>query len=443
MSTGFTTKLEHAAEDSVKKVAVPKKKVGPDPPHSSHVGSSSQALIDADLPLTARTFVDHPALERALEKGGVRVPSGDSARLIDLAEEWLAGRTLDALKTAERDALENALRQELVKLSTGVKRRQKDLLKDLKEMFSVDIESKVNMSMTSVQGGTWVFFHSPSSTKPVILSEAFVPNKAGAAMPKSRPSFKDAGITGTPTWKDAAGRISSTPPSLPARPTKMPSGLTPPTLDQAPALILEELARARNAAVQAAERQAAPIKLVRLAPGTRHAGDRISRIEKFAPSQPGGEWDELFVVEGVTGQEISRMPNAEMDKVLPEIGTLTNDPQLKGKMARMHVFGPIFGDETLAGVAFGPHEEANLLAMGNTEAFARFGAKGAGRVNVKAGTPVKVSQYVKYRPIKGAKNGRYPFVVSVKYQYTLESGELVTAVINISPKGEVTFFIDG
>ena len=112
-------------------------------------------------------------------------------------------------------------------------------------------------------------------------------------------------------------------------------------------------------------------------------------------------------------------------------------------MARMHAYGPVFGDETLAGAAYGPHKTANLLALGNTEAFARFGAKGAGRLNVKAGTPVKVSQYVKYRYVKGTKNGRYPFVVSVKYQYTLESGELVTAVIDISPKGEVTFFIDG
>lgn len=41
-----------------------------------------------------------------------------------------------------------------------------------------------------------------------------------------------------------------------------------------------------------------------------------------------------------------------MDKVLPKIGDLTDDPRLQG-MARMHVFGPIFGDETLAGLAYG------------------------------------------------------------------------------------------
>ena len=61
----------------------------------------------------------------------------------------------------------------------------------------------------------------------------------------------------------------------------------------------------------------------------------------------------------------------------------------------------------------------------------------------KAGTPVKISQYVKYRLVKGTKAGRYPFVVRVRYQYTLESGELVTAVIDISPSGDVKFFVDG
>ena len=149
-----------------------------------------------------------------------------------------------------------------------------------------------------------------------------------------------------------------------------------------------------------------------------------------------------MVAEGVTGPEVARMPDTEMDKVLPEIGKLTNAPEFQG-MARMHVFGPIFGDETLAGVAYGPHKAANLLASGNTEGFARFDAKRAGLLNVKAGTPVKVSQYVKYRPVKGTKAGRYPFVVSVKYQYTLESGEFLTAVIDISSTGEVKFFIDG
>jgi hypothetical protein len=443
--TNFITKLEHGAEDAVKHVSAPKKKVGPDPPHHSKVDtpSSPHALPESDFPVTARPFVDHPALERALERSGVHVPPGDSARLIALTEERLAGRALDGLKAAEREALEDALRQELVRLSPGAVSRQQELIKQARALSRLGARfGVVKTSTAKVTGGTWVFFHSPSATTPVILSESFVPTKAGAPVPK-RPTLEKAGITGTATWRDSAGRVSSAPPPLPVKPATMPSGLDPQALDQAPALILDEFARARGAALKAAERQAAPIKIYSLAPGTRRAGSRISKIEKFAPSQPGGgAWDELIVAEGVTGPEIRRMPDSEMDKVLPEIGQLTDAPELKG-MARMHAFGPIFGDETLAGLAYGPHETANLLASGNTEQFARFGVKGAGRLNVKAGTPVKVSQYVKHRYVKGPIAGRYPFVVTVKYQYTLESGELLTAVIDISPTGKVTFFIDG
>jgi hypothetical protein len=199
------------------------------------------------------------------------------------------------------------------------------------------------------------------------------------------------------------------------------------------------MARARQAALEAAERQAAPVKLS-ATPGTRRAGGRIASIEKLYPELPGGAWDECIVVEGVTGPETARMPDSEMDKVLPRVGAITDDPELLG-MARMHPFGPIFGDETLAGLAYGPHEAANLLASGSTEGFARVSAKQTGRLNVKAGTPVKVSQYVKYRPVAGSPAGRYPFVVTVKYEYTLESGARTVAVIDISPKGEVTFHI--
>jgi len=440
----FTAKLTQAAEDAVKHVSPPKSKVGPEPLYHSEadIVPSPHALAGGDLPLTARTVVDYAALERALERGGARVSTGDSALLVALAEDKLAGRAVQALNTAERTAIEETLRQDLVKLSPGLARRQQQLLREAKAMFRADTGSGVLTSMASVRGGTWVFFHSPSSTSPVIWGESFLPTRVGTPVPKQRPDFKKAGITGTPTWRDSSGKVVSTPPALPSKPTTMPSGLHPQALEQAPALILDELARAQSAAQEAARRQTVPVKLYSLAAGTRRAGDRISLIEKFTPSRQGGTWDELIVVEGVTGPEIPRMSDSEMDKVLPEIGKLTDAAEFQG-MARMHVFGPIFGDETLAGLAFGPHKAVNLLASGYTEGFARFGAKGTGRINVKAGTPVKVSQYVKYRPVKGTKLGRYPFVVSVKYEYTLESGALVTAVIDISPTGEVKFFIDG
>ncbi|OXM69336.1 hypothetical protein CF165_07330 [Amycolatopsis vastitatis] len=392
------------------------------------------------VPVAVRTVVDHAALERALEGAGSAVSAGDSARLVVIAEKKLAGRAVEALSAAERQQLVDALRQELVKLSPGAAERRRRLLADAKAMFSAENGSTLIVSTASAPGGTWVFFHDGSKTSPVIGGESFFPDLPGTPVPAKRPDPKKAGIAGSPSWRTASGGLVTKPPPLPAKPVTVPSGLDAQALEKAPDIVLGEIARARTAAVEAAERQAAPVKLS-AAPGSRRAGQRIARITKVYPEVPGGVWDECTVAEGVTGPEVDRMPDSEMDKVLPTIGSLTDDPKLQG-MARMHAFGPILGDETLAGVAYGPHVAANLLASGHTEGFARVGAKQTGRLNVKAGTPVKVSQYVKYRPVKGSKAGRYPFVVAVKYEYTLESGARTVAVIDISPRGEVTYYID-
>jgi hypothetical protein len=437
--TDFVSKLEQAAEEAATHVHVAPAKVGPEPPHHAG-GELPHSVPEVTVPVAVRTVVDHAALERALENAGSAVPTGDSARLVAIAEEKLAGRAVEALSAAERQQLVDALRQELVKLSPGAAQRQRQLLADAKAMFSAEYGSAVIVTTASAPGGTWVFFHDGSKTSPVIWGESFFPRQPGTPVPAKRPDLKKAGLTGSPTWRTASGKFVKEPPPLPAKPVTLPSGLDAQALEKAPETVLDEIARARQAAVEAAEKQAAPVKLS-ATPGTRRAGERIASIRKVYPEVPGGAWDECTVVEGVTGPEVARMPDSEMDKVLPKIGVLTDDPELQG-MARMHPYGPIFGDETLAGLAYGPHEAANLLASGHTEGFARFDAKRAGRLNVKAGTPVKVSQYVKYRPVKGSKAGRYPFVVSVKYEYTLESGARAVAVIDISPKGEVTFHMD-
>jgi len=436
--TDFASKLEKAAEEAVTHTHVPSAKVAPEPPHHAG-GELPHGVPERTVPVGIRTVVDHAALERAMDDVGAAVPTGDSARLVALAEEKLAGRAVDALSAAERQQLVDALRSELVKLAAGTTQRRRQLLDEVKGMFSAEHGSSVIVSTTSAPGGTWVYFHDGSPTSPVIWGESFFPNKPGTPVPVKRPDPKRAGLTGKVSWHTPSGKFVTEPPPLPAKPVMLPSGLDAQALEKAPDVVLEEMARARQAALEAAERQAAPVKLS-AAPGTRRAGGRIASIEKLYPQLPGGAWDECIVVEGVTGPETARMPDSEMDKVLPRIGAITDDPELLG-MARMHPFGPIFGDETLAGLAYGPHEAANLLASGNTEGFARVGAKQTGRVNVKAGTPVRVSQYVKYRPVPRSPAGRYPFVVTVKYEYTLESGAKTIAVIDISPKGDVTFHI--
>jgi hypothetical protein len=435
----FTSKLEQAAEEAAAHAHVPPAKVGPEPPHHAG-GELPQPTAGESLPVAVRPVVDHPALERGLEKAGAAVGAGDSARLVALAEETLAGRAVEALSAAERQDLVEALRQELVRLSPGAAQRRRQLLAETKALFSAERGSGVIVTMAAAPGGTWVFFHNGAPVDPFIWGESFFPHLPGTPVPAKRPSLKQAGLVGNPTWRTASGALAKEPPPLPAKPAPAPSGLDTQALEKAPELVLAEMARARKVAVEAAEKLAAPVRLS-AAPGTRRAGDRIASIKKFYPEVPGGAWDECTVTEGVTAPEVPRMPDSEMDKVLPPIGQLTSDPDLQD-MARMHVHGPILGDETLAGIAYGPHQAANLLASGYTEGFARFAAKQTGRVNVKAGTPIKISQYVKYRYVEGPMAGRYPFVVTVKYEYALESGEKAIAVIDISPKGEVKFYLD-
>jgi hypothetical protein len=436
MASKFVRELEQAAKKAATETHIPKVKIAPEPPiHSG--GRVVGAIRESGLPVAFRSVVDHAALERSLERIGAAVPTGDSSRLVVLAERQLKGRAVEALSTVERQALEEALRAELVRLAPSTNQRRQELLNEAKTLFSAQYRSDVVVATAPAQGGTWVFFHDGSRTAPTVFGESFFPSVPGAPVPVKRPDPRRAGLGGNITWRTSTGRLVAEPPPLPVKAVMLPSGLAPEALEKAPDAVLEEVARARRVALEAAERQAVPVA-VRAAPGTRRSGGRIASIVKRTPTEIGGVFDECIIVEGVTGPERPRLLESEMDKVLPSIGKVTDDPELQG-MARMHVFGPIFGDETLAGLAYGPHEAANLLASGSTEGFVRADAKRLGRLNVKAGTPVTVTQWVKYRPIKGSKAGRYPFVVAVKYEYTLESGARVQAVIEVSPSGEVTF----
>jgi len=427
--SGFASKLTDAAESAARHAPTPQAKVGPDPPVAGF-GPSASSL--PDLPVSVRPHVDHRALELSLERAAAKIGAGDSARLVALVEETLAGRAVDALSSAERAGLVAALRDELVALCPGVQQRQKRFREQLRIAPRVDIGSDVRRSTVTAPGGTWVFWHSPSPTSPVIFGEGFVPTRSGTAIPSARPQPSAAGITGQPRWRTAGGALVTAAPPLPGKPTLAPSGLSQDALEKAPELVLNEFARARKAALDSAERAAKPLPF-RSSGYFRRAGTRITSIEQYTSKVPGGEWDELTVVTGVSGPETGRLGADAMDDVLPAAGTL--DPALSG-YARMHAWGPILGDETLTGLAYGPHEAVNLLQATTAEAFARWSAKRAGKLNIRAGVPVKVSQYVKYRRVNGTKR---PFVRTVRYDYTLEDGTIATAVIDIPPDGKVTF----
>ncbi|HCB06417.1 MAG TPA: hypothetical protein PLZ93_03445 [Nocardioides sp.] len=438
----FTDGFTASAKKSAGHVPVPAAKIGPEPPkkHGGNLPPASAVPSGAELPVLARPFLDRAGLERSLERAGLEAPPGTAAKLIHTAEERLAGRTLNALSDAEREALGDVLRQELARTCPGAELRQKQLREAARQGQFLEL-GRDEIATTTVPGGVWIFWWSPSSKGPTILGESFVPRKPGTPVPAARPSPTQAGLKGSPRWRTSSGKVSTTPPPLPKKAVVAASGLSPDALDAMPDLVFDELRRARAAALEAAEKEFKATPL-RAKPGLRRAGERIATIEQFAPKVPGGEWDELTVVRGRTGPEVERMASHELDKVLPPQRDLP--PEMQG-MARLHVFGPIFGDETLAGLAYGPHQAANLFQKDTAEAFARWDAKRANGLNIKAGMPVKVSQYVKHRRVGGRK---LPFVKTVRYDFTLESGQILTAVIDIPdtmwkvpPTGKVDFFV--
>jgi hypothetical protein len=372
--------------------------------------------------------VDHRALEQALERAQAKIGAGSSARLVSLVEHGLAGRALDGLPAAERAQLVESLRQELVRLCPGAQKRQHEFREQLRQTPRIDVDPDVRRSTVTVAGGTWIFWHSASPTAPVILGEGFAPTRLGNAVPKSRPPPAAAGIAGRPRWRRTDGAIVDAPPPLPMRPALAASGLSRQALEMAPELVLAEFARAGRAAAAVAARARKPLPF-KSTSDHRRTGDRITRIEHYAPGVAGGEWDELIVISGVTGPDTARLPASELDRVLPPAGEL---PAEFAGYARMHAWGPIFGDETLAGLAYGPHVAVNLLQKNTLEGFGFWDAKRAAKLNVKAGMPVKVSQYVKYRPVAGVQR---PFVRTVRYDFTLEDGTIYTAVLDVPREG--------
>lgn len=433
---GFGDKLLQAAEQAA--AHPPVSRVRPTARPTRAASMPAAALSRGSLPLLVRSLVDHAGLARTLDRLGAGAAAGKVEHLVALAEEALKGRAVASLSATERARLVDGLRAELVKSALSTEQRRQRLLSEAKRLFSAEAGSALRLRTVPVEGGgTWIFFWSESAGAPVIWGESFFPVRAGAPLP-ARPSLNGL-FRGRPRWRTSNGSLVEQPPALPPRPVSMPSGLDQRALDEGPEAVLDEMTRARESAMEAASRLSKPVAL-RGSPSARRAGERIASIvETWNPStSPARAWDRRVVAEGVTGPEVTRLPTQEMDAVLPRIGELTDDPDLLG-MARLHVFGPIFGDETLVGLAYGPHEAANLLASAWTEGFARFGAKRMGAINVKAGTPVTVTQYIQNRAIKGAP-GRYPFVVSVKYEYTLEDGKLWTAGFDISPSGQVSLW---
>jgi hypothetical protein len=393
----------------------------------------------ATEPVAFRPYVQMPALSRALEKAGAGLPAGLAPKLIADVETRLAGRALDQLEAAELAKVRQALETKIAASAPAAQRQQAVFRDKARALRNVHFAPEVRVSAAKAPGGTWLFWHSPSPTRPDIWGESFVPTKPHTPVPGRRPNPIDAGITGAPQWRDDLGRPIPERPPVPAKPAVAASQLGAHALDAGPEVILAEVRRAQQRADTAAVAHESPAPLHTKSvsgPAAQRTATRITSIERFAAQVPVGEWDELLVVKTTTGKETKRLPSSEMDKVLKPASSLP-DPRYKD-WARLHPCGPITGDETLAGLAYGPHEGLNLLQKDTAEAFMRWDAKRQGQLNVKAEMPVTIKQYIKYREI-GAE--RYPFVRTVKYEFTLENGKVVTAVMDITPEGVVTTMI--
>jgi hypothetical protein len=391
-------------------------------------------------PATFRPHVQVHVLDHALEKAGAAIPPGLSAKLIADVETQLGGRTLDQINTAELAKLRNALETRIAAAAPAAHRQQSILRDKARKLRGFDAGSDVRLSAAKAAGGTWLFWHSPSPSKPVIWGESFVPTKPNTPVPHRRPDPIDAGITGTPQWRDNLGQPVPNRPAVPTKPAIAASELGPHALDAGPDLILDEVRRAQQRAADAAAAHNAPAPLkTRGVSGTAatRTGTRITSIDHFTAEVPDGEWDELIVVKTTTGKEAKRLSSTQMDKVLPPASTLP-DPKYQD-WTRLHAVGPITGDETLAGLAYGPHEAFNQLQKNTTEAFLRWDAKRLGRINLKAEMPVTIRQYIKHRTVGGVKR---PFLRTVKYEFTLENGRVVTAIMDITPDGTVTRTIE-
>ncbi|MFC6086001.1 polymorphic toxin type 4 domain-containing protein [Sphaerisporangium aureirubrum] len=423
----------------------------PDPPITastlSHASPGPGALPSPHLPGTVpaglgvpsaeapafRPHVSQARLGLTLERASAALPQGAGARLVAAAEDALGGRTLDQLTAAETGELRAMLQGMIAKSAPGAERLQRELREQMRDLRGAKVGADLAVSSAPAPGGTWLFYHSRSKTDPVIAGEAFVPVRPDTPVPVKPPDPAKAGLAGQPRWRGPDGELTTVRPPLPATPVRARSELGPQALDLGPDLVLAEIRRAQTEAAVQAAAVTRPRKLDARGLTASRTGTRIFAIERHAYPLKGGAYDEKIVVRTVTGPESARLPDSELDKILPPAGKL-GDPRFQG-YARCHAVGPILGDETLAGLAYAPHELFNLLQKNTIEDFLRWNVKRSGRLNVKAGSDVTVSVYLQH--VVTAKGDTIPLLRAAHYDVDLGSGSRATVVLSVDEAGKV------
>jgi hypothetical protein len=382
-----------------------------------------------------RAFLDRSGFEETLRTANATLPTGAAERIFATVESTLAGRRLAALGAEELAELRDTIRRTCVRAATGTALVQRQLMAAARSMQLMGF----TMSDMSVRSGTWLYFHSRAGADTVIDGVSFVPNRKGTPVPAVIPDPALAGVGGRATWRHADGTIRAVPPPIPTRPAVAASGLGPEALERVPDLVLKEVRRAEktaeNAAARYDEATARPLRARGVSPqvGAR-TGVGVFRIHRRLPTGPGRAWDDAIEVSGVTGptSRIRRLDEKVMDAALPRPSDL--GPKFAG-FARCHVWGPVLGDETLAGLAYAHHKAVNLVQRFTVEEALRWSPGRSFRGNVRAATPVRITAY---RQLVTVGERTYPFLRTVHYDITLEDGRIVRAFLDITDDGQVT-----
>jgi hypothetical protein len=275
--------------------------------------------------------------------------------------------------------------------------------------------------------GVWTFFHT-SGADPIVVRETFTPVSGGSltdtiAIP-ARPTFPG---KGTPRWLGRSGSIYRAPPAAGSRPPAVVTGIPVTLLRDAPPAIAEQLFRteAANLARTRVPVTNKKVEIVGAVPATEEGktgtlGYGIERIIFKGPDEPGGAYDYKVTVEGTA---LPSVPRPGDEDVLPRGGLL-------GLMdaVRLHLWGPILGDSTPAGLAYGP-AKLNRLQLDTIEGFLKTGKRGSA-----VGAKVRATAYIKTKMVRGK---LYPFLQTAVYEITLEDGSVQSFELGVDENGEV------
>jgi hypothetical protein len=384
---------------------------------------TGQALVPPPLSLQqlGRLFPKwRPAAETVLRQARLDVPRSvlrDSTREV---WSWLGQRRLSSLTAAEVAELTDFVRQRMLAVSQTVDRELFQAASRRAATVLGQQRAAVQLVTVPAPQGRWVFLV-PSGRQDLVVAEAFAPDVPGAPVPP-RPALP--GVA-SPRWVlNEAGTLSppDTPPPPPASPPRLPTGLPPQTLQQAPGMLIDVLTQAerRRLGLSSGTISGSPVQFgPGVPPQMRRAfGGGIRAVDYRTM---GGKRIQVTIT-GRTRDTAARLGD---ESVLPEVIDVFGPDS---GMARLHLWGSVLGDTVTAGIAYGP--VALNQAMKDLELILKTGGLGGYRA-----VDVTVSAIIEMRPVKGVDQ---PFLLRATYQWNDGRGNPVTFSVGLDDvTGEV------